>query len=159
MDPTNVIGYPLCDRADFGQNPTILIKIPQSHNHNWRRCSHGPQRWPFTFQPQCHVSVDDFKPSQRCWRLLDSPPIDIRESPLVSDWGGGLKDVSWWRAVSKPQYFTRIKEHKSPQWVWIPGCPGVFPEVDRWLGGMTWSGLIPPSLALRIGGIPPLVSD
>ena len=33
MDPTNVIGYPLCDRADFDQNPMILIKIPQSHNH------------------------------------------------------------------------------------------------------------------------------
>ena len=63
------------------------------------------------FQP--HVRVDDFK----FYNVVDACSSAHAEWSLAN------------------QCFTQIKEHKSPQWVWIPGAWEFSPkfEVDRWL--------------------------
>ena len=64
----------------------------------WRRHSHVPQRWPFTFPATCACRW--LQVLQRCWRLL----------------------VSACGVVSSKSMFYSKKKHKSPQWVWIPGA-------------------------------------
>ena len=129
---------------DLGQNPTILIKIPQSHNH---KNSHNSGLQEDGEHPRRGEGVwSDFrgqgvkKQGQGLGRKTgkSDPPPFLQPYNSVSDSA------------------TVVLQNTGVD----PWVPGSFPRSRS----LTWrNDLIrtdsPPSLALRIGGIPPLVSD